>query len=886
MMSNSGASADNPLYDRPADQPLPTPVDFEFPHQPYAIQQQFMTALYECIERRQIGIFESPTGTGKSLSLMCAALRWQSDHERTFRRGLDAEIAALQREIQSAERADATAGGSGDWLTAQSGTIMLKQRLVALRAQREQVRKADEEQQLRRDRQKQLEQRAKARVVNRKGSKATSLGDGLLDANDDAVDEFAINNEDAESDDDGDDDIDAAAAENPPKPFNPQIFFCSRTHSQLSQIVHEVRKTVFAGHSEETGVRIAVLGSRQNYCINAAVQRLGSGAQINERCLEMQKCGKTAALTTKSDLADGIALKKRRPNETTSTCRCQHYSQPRISSLSDHILSTVLDIEELVASTRTTSNDQPAGCPYYAARAAARDAQLVLLPYQMLLHRRTRQQTGLDLRNAIVIVDEGHNLIDTMAGMHAAEMRLGQLQLAHRQLLAYKAKYFARFSTANLLRLNQLVFVANRLAKLLEKHDTKIAARMLRTHELLSEADIDTQPLAEILAFCERTRLAQKVQGFAMKFGTAVVDVQRRPADVQASGRAEYLKRLAEKRQQKKSVKTEPKSMAKPNAENVPPPDTTNKEPESTTSVLRPLLAFLDCLLQTSADGRILMSTIDADNTNDDDGSPPQSRRYLKYLLLNPAAHFADVLADCRSVIVAGGTMQPTAELRTQLFAGEPGARISEHFFDHVVDSSAILPLVVAAGPTQVPLLFNYTNRGSAVVLAELRRILANVCAVTPSGVVAFFPSYDYLEQFGRTLERMADGTGLAPIAGKTVFREPRGSSTKCDRMLSDYGRAVRETARGALLLSVVGGKLSEGLNFSDELGRCVIVVGMPFANRTSPELCERMAFLDRKLGSGAGSEYYENGCMKAVNQCIGEWNTMLTHMHVRFGRI
>jgi len=31
----------------------------------------------------------------------------------------------------------------------------------------------------------------------------------------------------------------------------------------------------------------------------------------------------------------------------------------------------------------------------------------------------------------------------------------------------------------------------------------------------------------------------------------------------------------------------------------------------------------------------------------------------LKFLLLNPAVHFADVLAEARAVIIAGGTMQP-----------------------------------------------------------------------------------------------------------------------------------------------------------------------------------------------------------------------------------
>eukprot|EP01137_Pigoraptor_chileana_P021518 Opistho-2@85371 len=74
---------------------------------------------------------------------------------------------------------------------------------------------------------------------------------------------------------------------------------------------------------------------------------------------------------------------------------------------------------------------------------------------------------------------------------------------------------------------------------------------------------------------------------------------------------------------------------------------------------------------------------------------------------------------------------------------------------------------------------------------------------------------------------------------------------------------------------------MSEGINFSDGLGRCVIVVGMPFPNINSPEIAERMAYINslsapnRKGPSAAGDksagdEYYENLCMKAVNQSIG----------------
>ena len=67
-----------------------------------------------------------------------------------------------------------------------------------------------------------------------------------------------------------------------------------------------------------------------------------------------------------------------------------------------------------------------------------------------------------------------------------------------------------------------------------------------------------------------------------------------------------------------------------------------------------------------------------------------------------------------------------------------------------------------------------------------------------------------------------------------------------------------------------VGGKMSEGINFSDELARCVVMVGLPYANPTDLTLQERMAYVEGAQGAGAGREYYTNLCMKAVNQSIG----------------
>jgi hypothetical protein len=48
------------------------------------ISNIIVTSLYETIEQKKIGLFESPTGTGKSLSIICGSFKWLSDHIQKY----------------------------------------------------------------------------------------------------------------------------------------------------------------------------------------------------------------------------------------------------------------------------------------------------------------------------------------------------------------------------------------------------------------------------------------------------------------------------------------------------------------------------------------------------------------------------------------------------------------------------------------------------------------------------------------------------------------------------------------------------------------------------------------------------------------------------------
>lgn len=53
--------------------------------------------------------------------------------------------------------------------------------------------------------------------------------------------------------------------------------------------------------------------------------------------------------------------------------------------------------------------------------------QLVVLPYQMLLHEATRNASGIQLKDQVVIIDEAHNLIDTIASIYSTQVTGSQV---------------------------------------------------------------------------------------------------------------------------------------------------------------------------------------------------------------------------------------------------------------------------------------------------------------------------------------------------------------------------------------------------------------------------------------------------------------------------
>ncbi|KAL7945023.1 helicase C-terminal domain-containing protein [Trichoderma barbatum] len=791
-------------------------LDFHHPFTPYDVQNQFMQTVYQVLEtgQGQVGILESPTGTGKSLSLICASLTWLRNHKATR------QEAALQEAGESYKDEPA-------WIVEQ----LLSRKRGELLRQWE-----DREKRLASFRLKEKIQEERSRKRRRVEDVSAAVetaadedAEWLLDSDDhEAQQEHALSGLSKESREilekiglggrtkqvDDEDILEEKI----------KIYYTSRTHSQLSQFITELRRPVFPPSlppsvakgtdvSPTEPVKLLPLSSRQKLCINPSVARLGSVQAINDRCTELQqaKSNKKCSFVPKEELLS------------------------QTHQFRDSALATLPDIEDLHLLGKSLSI-----CPYYASRVALPGAEIITLPYPLLLQRSAREALGIKLEGNVVIIDEAHNILDAISNVHAAELQLSDLRRGRQMLGVYVKRFGKKLKGINRVNVGRVGRVIDGLSEWLEG-----ALKLKNEHGIVDPNDltrhkgIDQINLYELIQYIQDSKLAYKIESYVAHVESEDGDESKKPG-VSKSG----------------------------------------------TPVLHILVSFLIALTNLGSEGRIFYQKTH--------GTAADVK--LTYLLLSPTHAFSSIASSARAVILAGGTMSPFQDYKDQLFPTLDTSKLTSLSCGHVIPPENLCVWTLASRNTESPPFeFSFKQRGNKEMMTQLGLAILNVCNIVPDGVVVFFPSYGYLDEIIGVWQQRQGGSSQTTWdrlqVRKVVFRDTKGENS--EDVLRDYSQAILgprpagDKHTGALLLSVVGGKMSEGINFSDRLGRCVMVIGLPYPNIASPDWKAKLEYIESttearliKEGQNSGDataqakqaarDFYENACMRAVNQSIG----------------
>ncbi|KAJ4450334.1 hypothetical protein ANN_01754 [Periplaneta americana] len=242
-----------------------------FPFEPYSVQTAYMEKVIECLKKGVNGMLESPTGTGKTLSLLCSSLGWLS----------------IRKAQRQAEARGLYQLPDGDFVTGLKNSL--------------------------------------------------NDGAGVPQASTSAWSSGGT-----------------------------KIIYASRTHSQLSQAVQELKKTGYK-HT-----RIAVLGSRDQMCIHPEVSQEQNNIAKMHMCQALTKKGACSFFTN-------LERKKEDP------------------SVQD---SGILDIEDLVKAGRKLRV-----CPYFMARELKTHADVVFMPYNYILDNKHLKNQGIELQKQRAVIE-------------------------------------------------------------------------------------------------------------------------------------------------------------------------------------------------------------------------------------------------------------------------------------------------------------------------------------------------------------------------------------------------------------------------------------------------------------------------------------------------
>ncbi|CAH0480491.1 unnamed protein product [Peronospora belbahrii] len=580
----------------------------------------------------------------------------------------------------------------------------------------------------------------------------------------------------------------------------PRIIYSSRTHSQLKQVVQELKNTSYRPN-------IAVLGSREHLCVNEKVSKF-QGIKQNLAC--------------RSTCKDRRCMYKLGFDSYAK--RLKQQAEP------------IMDIEELV-----TTMKEKTICPFFMTRYMMCEAEIVFVPYNYLIDPLARQSVGISIENSILIFDEAHN-VESIAS-EAASYTLSSNDICG---------CISEVDTFMKGLLNQSIQLNAGSSLTIESIQT-LRALFMEIDRGLNNFPVSlsggfTKPGEYIFEFFEQFNVNFETCPLVLSMIEEIVEVAHGGDD---SHRA--------------------------------------------VSKLDTMLSFLSTIFWSKEQHLISAKyyrvhiqevrerLVNTGRLYNADRKNKTTNRVFNYWCFHPGVAFREICSNLvHNVILTSGTLSPLDTTVNELGIDFP-VRLENN---HVVDADQVWVGVVGTGVTGKRLNSSYNFRSTETYLLELGNTIVNFTRLVPHGLLIFFPSYSILEEsIDKWREPALSESSLSIweriVQLKQTFVEPRGRA-EFKAVVDEYHQSITDNPKGAVFFAVSRGKVSEGIDFSNDKGRAVVITGLPFPPTKDPKIVLKKSILDEAVVPPGelkltGNAWYIQQASRAVNQAIGR---VIRHRH------
>ncbi|KAK6064819.1 DNA repair helicase Rad15 [Seiridium cupressi] len=601
-------------------------------------------------------------------------------------------------------------------------------------------------------------------------------------------------------------------------PEHRKLIYCSRTMSEIEKALAEL-KALMKFRAEELGhvedFRGLGLTSRKNLCLHPSVKREKSGAIVDARC---------------RSLTAGFVKEKKEKGENVDIC----VYHDNLDLLEPHNLipNGVWTLDGLLR-----YGEEHKQCPYFTARRMMQYCNVIIYSYHYLLDPKIAERVSKEFsKDCIVVFDEAHNIDNVCIESLSQDITEDSLRKATRGAQNLERKI-------NEMRETDREQLESEYQKLVEGLRDQDEAR--QEDAFMSNPVLPDDLLKE--AVPGNIRRAEHFIAFLKRF-------------------IEYLK----SRMKTRRVTSETPTFF---LDHLKEHTFIEKKPlrfcaERLTSLVRTLeLTNIDDYqtLQEVATFATLVATYEKgfllilEPFESDTAEVPNP--VLHFTCLDAAIAIKPVFDRFSSVIITSGTISPL-EMYPKMLGF---SAVIMQSYTMTLARKSFLPMIVTRGSDQAPVSTSFQVRNEPSVVRNYGNLLTEFARVTPDGMVVFFPSYLYME----SIISMWQGMGILDQVWKyklILVETPDAQETSL--ALETY-RTACCNGRGAVLLCVARGKVSEGIDFDHHYGRTVLCMGVPFQYTESRILKARLEFL-RETYRIRENDFLSFDAMRHAAQCLG----------------